>query len=164
LWPLLLKIHLPKAVVWGIFSISDQGGRAQCGWYHTWAGSFGFYKRASWASQGKQASKKHPSMASASAPASWPTWVPVLTSFSDGQKHGSISRINPFLPNLLLGHDVCAGIETLTKTNWWPFLINPNPIVMSPSGSLEACFKHTQYITIVYMGMNFLIYYLWRWV
>jgi hypothetical protein len=28
--------------------------------------------------------------------------------------------MNPFLPNLLLGHDVCAGIETLTKT-----LINP---------------------------------------
>jgi hypothetical protein len=24
--------------------------------------------------------------------------------------------MNPFLPNLLLGHDVCAGIETLTKT------------------------------------------------
>jgi hypothetical protein len=28
----------------------------------------------------------------------------------------SVSPINPFLPNLLLGHDVCAGIETLTKT------------------------------------------------
>jgi hypothetical protein len=34
----------------------------------------------------------------------------------DEQQHGSVSRINPFLPNLLLGHDVCAGIETLTKT------------------------------------------------
>jgi hypothetical protein len=55
-------------------------------------------------------------MASASAPAPWPAWVPVLTSFSDEQQHGSVSRINPFLPNLLLGHDVCAGIETLTKT------------------------------------------------
>ena len=29
----------------------------------------------------------------------------------------SVSWINPFLPNLLLGHDVCAGIETLTKIN-----------------------------------------------
>jgi hypothetical protein len=28
----------------------------------------------------------------------------------------SVSWINPFLPNLLLGHDVCAGIETLSKT------------------------------------------------
>jgi hypothetical protein len=27
----------------------------------------------------------------------------------------SVSWINPFLPNLVLGHDVCAGIETLTK-------------------------------------------------
>jgi hypothetical protein len=43
-------------------------------------------------------------------------WVPVLTSFGDEQQYGSVSRINPFLPNLLLGHDVCAGTETLTKT------------------------------------------------
>jgi hypothetical protein len=56
-------------------------------------------------------------MASASAPASLPAWVPVLTSsFGDQQQYGNVSRINPFLPNLLLGHDVCAGIETLTKT------------------------------------------------
>jgi hypothetical protein len=27
----------------------------------------------------------------------------------------SVSWINPFFPNLLLGHDVCAGIDTLTK-------------------------------------------------
>ena len=55
-------------------------------------------------------------MASASAPASWPAWVPVLTSYGDEQQYGSVSQINPFLPNLFLGHDVCAGIETLTKT------------------------------------------------
>jgi hypothetical protein len=79
-------------------------------------GCLGFYKRAGWASQRRQASKEHPSMASASAPASWPAWVPVLTSFGDEQQYGSVSRINPFLPSLLLGHDVCAGIETLTKT------------------------------------------------
>jgi hypothetical protein len=54
-------------------------------------------------------------MASASVPASWPAWVPVLTSFGDEQQYGSVSRINPFLPNLLLGHDVCAGIETLRQ-------------------------------------------------
>jgi hypothetical protein len=30
---------------------------------------------------------------------------------------GSIIKINPFLPNLLIGHDICAGIETMTKTN-----------------------------------------------
>jgi hypothetical protein len=54
-------------------------------------------------------------MVSASAPASWPAWVPVLTSFGDEQQCGSVSWVNPFLPNLLLGH-VCPGIETLTKT------------------------------------------------
>jgi hypothetical protein len=85
-----------------IFSISDQEGKAPCGWDHLWAGSLGFYKRAGWASQGKQASKEHPSMASASAPASWPAWVPVLTSFSDEQQCRSVSWINPFLPNCFL--------------------------------------------------------------
>jgi hypothetical protein len=37
-------------------------------------------------------------------------------SFGDQQQYGNVSRINPFLPNLLLGHDVCAGIEALTRT------------------------------------------------
>ena len=32
----------------------------------------------------------------------------------------SVSRINTFFPNLLLGHDVCVGIETLTKTALYP--------------------------------------------
>jgi hypothetical protein len=118
--------HRERSFSWGnasmrsnskaFFSISDQGGKAPCRWDHLWAGSLGFYKRAGWASQGRQASKEHPSKASASAPASWPAWVPVLTSFGDEQQYGSVSQINPFLPNLLLGHDVCAGIETLTKT------------------------------------------------
>ena len=75
-----------------------------------------FNTRSSWTSQGKKASKGHPSMASASAPASWPAWVPVLTSFCDELHFEGVSWINPFLPNLLLGHDVCAGIGTLTKT------------------------------------------------
>ena len=30
-----------------IFLISDQGGRSPCGWCHPWAGSLGFYKKAS---------------------------------------------------------------------------------------------------------------------
>jgi hypothetical protein len=55
-------------------------------------------------------------MASASAPVPWPAWVPVLTFFSDEQQCGNVSWINPFLSNLLLGHDVCAGIKTPTKT------------------------------------------------
>jgi hypothetical protein len=87
-----------------------------CGWDHLWAGSLRFYKRAGWASQGMPANKEHPSMASASAPASWPAWVPIPTSFGDEQQYGSVSQISPFLPNLFLGHDVCAGIETLTET------------------------------------------------
>jgi hypothetical protein len=112
---------LHEIQLWGIFSISEQGEKAPCWWCYPWAGSLGFCKRAGWASQGRQASKEHPSMASTSAPAFWPAWVPVLTSFSDEQQCGNVSWINPFLPNLLLGHDVCAGIETLTKTQCLPF-------------------------------------------
>ena len=40
----------------------------------------------------------------------------ILTSFGDEQQYGSVSWIIPFFPNLLLGYDVCAGIETLAKT------------------------------------------------
>ena len=35
---------LHEIQLWGIFSISDQGGKAPCGWDHLWAGSLGFYK------------------------------------------------------------------------------------------------------------------------
>jgi hypothetical protein len=55
-------------------------------------------------------------MASASASVFWPAGVSILTSFSDEQQCGNVSWINPFLRILLLGHGVCAGIETLTKT------------------------------------------------
>ena len=41
--------------------------------------------------------------------------LPDLTSFGDEEQYGSVSRINPFLPNLLFGHDVCARIETLRQ-------------------------------------------------
>jgi hypothetical protein len=111
-----------------------KGGRAPCGCDHLWDGSLGFYNRAGWASQSKQASKKHPSMASASAPASWLAWVSVLTSFGDEQQYGSISRINPFLPNLLFGHDVCAGIETLRQ------IPNVHPWIHTHRGNI----KHTE--------------------
>jgi hypothetical protein len=38
---------LHEIQLWGIFSVSDQGGKTHCGWYHLWAGSLGFYKKAS---------------------------------------------------------------------------------------------------------------------
>jgi hypothetical protein len=51
----------------------------------------------------------------------------------DEQQYGSVSRINPFLPNLFLGHDVCARIETLTKKNWYQhsgvFLWQPDNVL-----------------------------------
>jgi len=54
-------------------------------------------------------------MASAIFPSSWFAWLPVLTSFGNKPQCG-IMWINSFLLNLLLVHDVCAGIETLTMT------------------------------------------------
>jgi len=53
-------------------------------------------------------------MASASVTASLSSCPDFLC---DEQQCECVSRINPFLPNLLLGHDVCAGIGTLTKTS-----------------------------------------------
>ena len=104
--------HRERSLPWGNASMRSsckafsqlviKGEGAHCGWCHPWAGSLGFYKKASWASQGKQANKWHPSVVSASAPASWPAWVPVLTSSSDKQQCGNVSQINPFLPNCFL--------------------------------------------------------------
>jgi hypothetical protein len=63
--------------------------------------------------QAEQASKKHPSMASASAPAFWPAWAPVLTFFGNEQQYESVSWTNPFLPNLLLGYEILSRNRNL---------------------------------------------------
>ena len=77
-----VRKHVQKIQLEGIFSISDQWGRmTHYGWCHPWAGSPGLYKKGSWASQGQQASHQHPSMASASAPAS--RFLPWLSFFPD---------------------------------------------------------------------------------
>jgi hypothetical protein len=56
---LQLKKSLNKIQLYGIFSISDQESSAHCGWCHSWAGSLGFYKKASLTSQGKQVTSLH---------------------------------------------------------------------------------------------------------
>ena len=92
--------------------------RAHCGGRHPCPGGPEFYKKASWASQGKHLVNSNPPwlLHQFLPPGSYPMWVPVLTSFGDKQQWGNVRWINPFLPNLLLGYDVCAGIETLTRT------------------------------------------------
>ena len=55
-------------------------------------------------------------MASASALASLTCLSSSPDFLGDEQQYGSVSQMNPFLPYLLLGDDVCAGIETLTKS------------------------------------------------
>jgi hypothetical protein len=63
------ELQLRKCLqLWGIFSISDQGGKAPCGWGHLWAGSLGSIIEQ--AEQARGSKPVHPSMASASAPAS----------------------------------------------------------------------------------------------
>ena len=93
-------------------------GKAPCGWDHLSAlVVLGSTREQSEQARGSKPVKKHPSVASASVPASWPAWDPVPTSLvMNSKQYESVSRINPFLPNLLLGHDVCAGIETMNKT------------------------------------------------
>jgi hypothetical protein len=88
---------------------------AHCGWGHHCPDGPEIYKKATWVNHGEQASKQHPSMASASASMAYGLQVPALTSF-DEQCCGSVSWINPFLPNLLFGHGVSTAIEILTKT------------------------------------------------
>ena len=56
--PQLIKC-LPRmglwASLWVSFLLSNwQEGPAHCGWFHSWAGGPGFYKKADWACQGEQ--------------------------------------------------------------------------------------------------------------
>jgi hypothetical protein len=61
---------LHEIQLWGVFSISDQGGRAPCGWGQLWAGNLGSIREQAEQDRGsKQTNKEHPSMASASASA-----------------------------------------------------------------------------------------------
>jgi len=92
--------------------------RVHCGWCHSGLvvlGSIG--KQAEQARGSKPVNIPpwllHPLL----FPSSYPVWVPVLTSCGDEQQCECVSWINPSPPNLLLGYGVCAGIETLTKTD-----------------------------------------------
>jgi hypothetical protein len=59
----------------------------------------GFYKKTNKTNYGKQASKQHTTMASASG--SSPAWVPFLTFSHHELWSGSVSRKNAFISNLL---------------------------------------------------------------
>jgi hypothetical protein len=62
--------HRERSLPWGSASMRSsckafsqlviKDGKAHCGWCHPWAGSSGFYMKASWTSQGKQASNIPP--------------------------------------------------------------------------------------------------------
>jgi hypothetical protein len=79
-----------------------KGEGAHSGWCHPWIGSPGFYKKANWASQGQESTKQHPSMASASAPAS--KFLPCVSSSPDFHWWWTAvwkCQLNkPFLPQL----------------------------------------------------------------
>jgi hypothetical protein len=102
-WVLGLKVCAPTPgsfLFWrtAIFSISDQGGKAACGWDHLWAGRLVFYKRAGWASQGKQASKEI-SLHGLYLSSCFLTCLSSCPDFHcDEQQYESVSWINSFLP------------------------------------------------------------------
>ena len=67
--------------------------------------------------------KQHPSMPlhQLLPPSSCPVWVPVPTSFGNEQQHLNVSWLNPFLPNLLLGHDVLCRNTKLDEDRCFLF-------------------------------------------
>ena len=114
--------HRKRSFSWGnasirsnckaFFSISYQGEKAPCGWDHLWAGNLGSIREQAEQARGSKPVENIPTWSSC--------FLTCLSSspdfLGDEQQYGSVSQINPYLPNLLLGHDVCAWIETLTKT------------------------------------------------
>jgi hypothetical protein len=89
-------------------SISDQGGRAPCEWNHPWAGSLGSIReQAEQATGGKAV--KNISLHGLCIGSCFLTCLSSSLDFlGDEQQYGSVSRINPFFPNLLLGHDILS--------------------------------------------------------
>ena len=86
----------------------------------SWAGGPGFYNRAGWTIHGEQASKQHPSMASASAPAS--RSQPCLSSCPDFLQWWTMiwnySKLNKlFPPQLGFGHGV-SSLQRKPETAW----------------------------------------------
>ena len=91
-----------------------KGWRAHCGCCYPCAGSPGFYKKASWASQGKQDCNIPPwSLHQLLLPdlLEFQSWLPLV--MNSNVENGS--WINPFLPNLLLGHGVLSSSRNPDK-------------------------------------------------
>jgi hypothetical protein len=104
------ELHLVKCLheiqLWGIFSISNLGGRDGLVDDLVDGTIPGLVVMGSIREQAEQARASKPvsnipPWPSASGPSSWPAWVPVLTSVGDQQQYGSVSWINkPFPPQL----------------------------------------------------------------
>jgi hypothetical protein len=145
------ELHLGKCLheiqLQGIFSISDLAGRSPCGWCHLWASSLGSIREQAEQARGSKPVSDippwplhqllHPDQLEFQSWLFW-WWTAVWN-----------CKLNkPFSPQLLLGHDVCAGIETLTKTDpitkglcqilskGWVREINASPYNLSDDKSL----------------------------
>jgi hypothetical protein len=57
---LQLGKYLHEIQLWGIFSISDQGGKAPCGWDHLWVDSLGFVREQAEQARGSKPVKNIP--------------------------------------------------------------------------------------------------------
>jgi hypothetical protein len=97
--------HRERSLPWGNASMSSsckafsqlviKGGRAHCGWCHSWAGSPGYYKQSKLS---KSVSSIPPWLLhQLLPPGSFPVWVSVLNCFGDEQQ----CKLNkPFPPQL----------------------------------------------------------------
>ena len=94
---------LHEIQLWGIFSISDQVGRAPCGWCHLWAGSLSFIREKAEQARGSKPVKNIPpwllhQLLLPDLP-EFQSWLLSVMN-SNGER---VSWINPFLPNLPFG-------------------------------------------------------------
>jgi hypothetical protein len=119
--------HRERSFSWGnasmrsnckaFFQLVIKGERPLGGWDHLWAGSLGSIIEQAKRARRSKPVKKHPSMHDLyisfcllACLSSSPDFVQWWTAMWK-------CKLNkPFPSQLLLGHDVCAGIETLTKT------------------------------------------------
>ena len=113
-----MELSQRRSLSWGNVSMRSsckafsqlviKGRRAHCGRCYPWTGVLGSIRKQAEQARGSKSVNSTPPwpLHQFLPPSSCLVWVPVLTSFCNEQKCGSVSWINPLLFNLLLGPDV----------------------------------------------------------
>lgn len=126
----------PVDIAVGHFLINEWYAKAQ-----PTVGGSELYLKASWASNGEQASKQYSSMISASDPTSrFLSWYPALIFLHDGLWCANVSQIHPFLLQIDLFSDLSRQAGHFS---WSLCLLMCNKCVLLTGWFLQSLLRHS---------------------